>query len=628
MSVHRLARDINISHTHCMAVKKAQSGGTSGKLKISNNWNAISIIALSQNNPLKAIAEFVENSIDAHATEITLIRGKQGGEYYLKIVDNGDGIDDFTYVATHIADSIKARLKKEGARGIQGEFGIGLLSFWTVGETLTISSRGSEGVTRRMKLVRNNPGYSITEERKLLASKGTELLIRPILSGVRQLTGEKLQHYLASELRDRINKQNVLIKVLDRTARKELIVEPHKFSGRLLHHLPIPECPMGDVYRELYLNEVSDENRVSLYKNRTRVFPSITHIDQLACSPWNSGYLTGIIDASFLQLTPGTRDGIIYDDAFESFLISLEPLAEALVEAIGEQQRAEEEKASHRILHRISRAIREALSYLPDEEYSWLSVGAKGGNRGSAGTVKTVYLAGNGEDLLEGSVENNEAAPVFINDAVPEKEEAQREFFEIPGALFSASISPGKAVIPVGEKKRFSIIVKDRKGVRLDTGFSVCWELTDDQGEIDDSSSIYISYTAPEEPCVTSLGCIVRQGETEVLAEALITVTAELEAIGGGSSPSDRRKRGLPGYTYRKAPGELWRSRYDLERDLIIINNGHADFIYASKQKSRKLKYISKLFSKELVLANFPEVNREQILERMIELQLYTEENL
>lgn len=38
-----------------------------GKLKIGNNWNAITIIALSQNNPLKAIAEFVENSIDAGA---------------------------------------------------------------------------------------------------------------------------------------------------------------------------------------------------------------------------------------------------------------------------------------------------------------------------------------------------------------------------------------------------------------------------------------------------------------------------------------------------------------------------------------------------------------------------------
>ena len=50
-----------------------------GKLRIGDNWNVITIIATSQNNPLKAIAEFVENSIDARARVITIIRGKERG---------------------------------------------------------------------------------------------------------------------------------------------------------------------------------------------------------------------------------------------------------------------------------------------------------------------------------------------------------------------------------------------------------------------------------------------------------------------------------------------------------------------------------------------------------------------
>jgi len=41
-----------------------------------------------------------------------------------------------------------------------------------------------------------------------------------------------------------------------------------------------------------------------------------------------------------------------------------------------------------------------------------------------------------------------------------------------------------------------------------------------------------------------------------------------------------------------------------------------------------KLRYIARLFAKELVLANFPEASREEILERLVELTLYTEENL
>ncbi|UCH79991.1 MAG: ATP-binding protein [Nitrospiraceae bacterium] len=79
-----------------------------GRLRISDNWNAITIITLSQSNPLKALAEFVENSIDAGATNITIIRGIEKGEHYLRIIDDGegirqdkDGLPDFKYVATH-----------------------------------------------------------------------------------------------------------------------------------------------------------------------------------------------------------------------------------------------------------------------------------------------------------------------------------------------------------------------------------------------------------------------------------------------------------------------------------------------------------------------------------------------
>jgi len=64
----------------------------SGKLRIGDDWNAIRIIALSQSNPLKAIAEFVENSIDAHAKTITIIRGKEHKAHYLAIKDDGDGV--------------------------------------------------------------------------------------------------------------------------------------------------------------------------------------------------------------------------------------------------------------------------------------------------------------------------------------------------------------------------------------------------------------------------------------------------------------------------------------------------------------------------------------------------------
>ncbi len=96
---------------------------STGRLRIGDNWNAITIIALSQNNPLKAIAEFVENSIDARAKHITIVRGRERSEPYLKVIDDGtgvplnkEGIPDFKYVATHICDSLKKRLKGRASK--------------------------------------------------------------------------------------------------------------------------------------------------------------------------------------------------------------------------------------------------------------------------------------------------------------------------------------------------------------------------------------------------------------------------------------------------------------------------------------------------------------------------------
>jgi len=49
---------------HCMATssKRGRDRPESDKLRNSDDWNAIDIIALSQSNPLKAVAEFVAST--------------------------------------------------------------------------------------------------------------------------------------------------------------------------------------------------------------------------------------------------------------------------------------------------------------------------------------------------------------------------------------------------------------------------------------------------------------------------------------------------------------------------------------------------------------------------------------
>jgi hypothetical protein len=229
-----------------MARRVAKSGRPrySGNLRIGDHWNAITIIALSQSNPLKAVAELVENSIDARAKTIVITRGKEKGRHYLRVKDDGEGVrknaegePDFHYVATHVCDSIKRRLKVQGVSGLQGEFGIGLLSFWTLGEDLLLTSAGEGGRAYQMHLRNGDPSYRITHRPTLFPESGTEVLIKGILPGIKNFSGEKIQWYLAAELRDRIRHSGVSIRVIDRTARTEFKVEPRQFEGRLLHEL-------------------------------------------------------------------------------------------------------------------------------------------------------------------------------------------------------------------------------------------------------------------------------------------------------------------------------------------------------------------------------------------------------
>src|SRR3954463_4729738 len=318
----------------------------SGKLRIGDDWNAIRIIALSQSNPLKAIAEFVENSIDARAKTVTITRGREHGAHYLSIKDDGDGVPrdeegrpNFKYVATHICDSIKRRLKAEGGTGLQGEFGIGLLSFWTVGDQLTMISTGSDQRSYQMTMSKGDSGYTVSSRRVLFAEPGTELRIRPLLEGIRMLSGEKIQWYLASELRDRIRDAKVRVTVIDKLARKQYEVEPRQFEGRLLHQLPPIRTAFGDAYAELYLSEPNEAARVALSRVGTRVIEDLSTLPGLDHAPWVSCYVQGLVDVPFLNLTPGTRSGVIQDERYAGLIDALKPLEAHVKSLIEEQQR-------------------------------------------------------------------------------------------------------------------------------------------------------------------------------------------------------------------------------------------------------------------------------------------------
>jgi len=607
--------------------KKKKKGDRTGKLRIADHWNAISIIASSQANPLKAVAEFVENSIDAQAKQIQIVRGKKKGAFYLKISDDGEGIPkdeeglpDFRRVATHICDSIKRQFKLDGAKGIQGEFGIGLLSFWTVGRNLSMTCCGADRQPYQMTMAKDSPNFRVTKKRILLPFEGTDLMIYPLLPGLRSLTGEKVQRYLASELRDRIKETGVTVKVIDRTGRKEFVVVPRQYTGRLLHDLKPAETARGDIYLEIYLNQPGSTNQVGLYRRGTRVLPSITELDHFEKEPWTAGYLQGIVDAPFLSLTPGTRQGIIRDDRFDALCRAMVPVEKQIQKIIEEQRKAEEERSSRQVLRRVQRALKEAFLRLPQEEYDWFDIYGdklqkKSGNLFSSGPI-------HGESRVKSDPENEQ--PEVVSELL-DTDGSPKQFFEYAGPLFSALISPKSSVISVDQSKKYRVICRDRSRRVVLENLEYQWNIIDGAGQLDENHRESATFIAPPEPCLTTLEVMVRQGDKTCRDEAMITVT---DSLLDHSSNSGKANKGLPGYTYRRAPGEIWRSRYDEEKNVIVINNGHRDFVYAGKQKKRKLRYICRLFCKEIVQHNFPGLQTNELLERMIELSLYTEEHL
>ena len=600
------------------AKRKPRENSGTGQLRIGDDWSAIKIIALSQSNPLKALAEFVENSIDAGAKNITITRGKENREPYITVLDDGSriprnqaGIPDFHYVATHICDSVKRRLKDE--TNVQGEFGIGLLSFWTLGKELTLTCSGDDGQTYRMSMRSGDADYRLAKSRALFPSMGTELKVKPLLPGLRQLSGEKIQWYLASELRDRIRKHNVQVTVRDRTARKEFNVRPREFSGQLIRELPAAKTRDGEIYIELYLGDAKPEHKVGLYRNGTRVLADIVELEGLKTNVWSSGYLEGIVDVPFINLTPGTRLGVIRDDKFARAWYALRPIEDHLETIIDELRQAEEERASKQLLKSIQKAFREALLALPPEEYDWFDIKSIGDRKpGKASNEQAPMLTG---DSVESSGEPDESA-----DAT-----GQKEFFQYAGPLFSARISPTSSVVKVGNMRTLRGLARDKAGRTVEHDLRFNWQVMEGAMTLENAGSEIVTAVAGREPGLAKIKLTISQNDIDCEALAHVTMTDTLDNVVGSGNTS---KAGLPGYTYLHAAGELWRSRFDEEQNLIVINNGHRDFIYASRSRSLKMRYIARLFAKELVLQNFRGLPSAQMLERMIELSLYTEENL
>ena len=167
-----------------------------------------------------------------------------------------------------------------------------------------------------------------------------------------------------------------------------------------------------------------------------------------------------------------------------------------------------------------------------------------------------------------------------------------------------------------------------RSGRSVTQQLHFLWRIVEGEAVLDRQDAQIVKLEAGGEPGLVKVHVTALQADTSCEAEALVTVSAELAVGRDREGSGERAGHGLPGYTLKHAPGQLWRSRFDEEHNLIVVNSGHRDFVYSAKSQAVKLRYIARLYAKELVQKNFPGAPSGEVLERMVELTLYMEPHL
>ena len=182
-------------------------------LRPADPFDLIRWLARSQSDPRKAVAELVQNSLDAHARHVTVERRRLRGGPALVVRDDGEGVlpslareEALRFIATNIGSSQKRHLSAEERRKlvVTGQYGVGLLGFWSIGHRMEIRSRVGGSAVHVLRLVEDAPRVALDELPAEIGAPATftEIVVTELHdTASRALSGRRLAEYLAAELR-------------------------------------------------------------------------------------------------------------------------------------------------------------------------------------------------------------------------------------------------------------------------------------------------------------------------------------------------------------------------------------------------------------------------------------------
>ncbi|MEP6860840.1 MAG: ATP-binding protein [Deltaproteobacteria bacterium] len=202
------------------------------KLQPADPFDLIRWLARSQSDARKAVAELVQNSIDARAKTIRIERRRLRNAPALVIWDDGEGLlpalereEALRYLGTHVGHSHKLGLSpaERHSRVIAGQYGVGLLGFWAIGSKLELRSRVAGSGVHVLTLVEDRQTAELETVPYELAARDTftELVVFDVHdAALRQLAGRRLADYLAAELRGPILASGAVVEIHDPADRR------------------------------------------------------------------------------------------------------------------------------------------------------------------------------------------------------------------------------------------------------------------------------------------------------------------------------------------------------------------------------------------------------------------------
>ena len=669
-----------------------------GRVRAHDPFELIRWLALSQTDPRKALAELVQNSLDASATRVRITRAREKGVVCIRVVDNGEGPipekdrpEALSFIATNIGHSRKRSLSPQERLQLmtQGQYGIGLLGFWAIGEKLEMRSVLPGQKAHRLVLHRDTPDFVIETLRNRLdlSERRTEVVVVGVHPEVQSaLTGRRIAEYLASELRGQLLARSVTLEVEDKIARgrsqKWFEVAPRRFLGRPIDGAKAIVVPgHSPMQVELYYlgDDVSEAAAVpiALYAAGTMVATSFHELSELGLDrhPWTDRRFTGFVDFAGFAIAPGSRRGVTVDAAAEAFahaIVAVEPVLRAVIE---ERERARTVEQDRNLIKNLQRAFRNFYRNRPRFELLPVSDPATGGHGPGAGSgtggdagLEDADAATDGsrtgtDRLSEADIDPavGEAAPNpprGPGDDSPEddrsaegnpesatdRDDSDEADVDEPEAEGPDPIRPDLFLFPPGPvsavrfvPKSIRIPTESEKSIRaeaIDATGRVVRELMEFDWRLEGDCGILVESDGPELSTISETGTCevqIRAGDAPGTGRLFVEVRTDQESAQGEVAVrvvegGAARSEGIPEPEFLDAPGSAWRSR--MESGRWQVNSGHPDFRRTAERPALRLRYLAMLFAKEVVLRSHRDPRMEQGLEQMIEVSAFADRNL